>query len=77
MGDLAKFPQKQVSDYTSLMTLLSCDDCHMRWIGMYDTGVTIDDLYCPYCDGQELTNRQGEREIYFYEYSGECNEIPK
>jgi hypothetical protein len=68
MGDVTEFPQKQTNEMSSLMSLLSCDDCHMEWIGMYETGKTVSDLHCPYCEGENLTNRQGEREVFFYDY---------
>ena len=63
-----QFPQKQTNEMTNLMSLLSCDDCHAQWIGLYQTKTTIADLHCPCCDGQNLTNRQGEREVFFYDY---------
>ena len=50
------------------MPLLSCDDCRSEWIGMYESGRTIEELDCPYCNSSNLTNRQGEREVFFYEY---------
>ena len=68
MSNIEQFPQKQTNEMTSLMSLLRCDDCHVEWIGMYESGVTTDDLHCPYCDGHNLTNRQGEREVFFYDY---------
>lgn len=68
MGDITQFPQKQVNEMSSLMSLLLCDDCDMQWIGMYTTGLAVSDLHCPYCQGTNLTNRQGEREIFFYEH---------
>lgn len=68
MGGVVQFPQKQVSEMTSLMSLLSCDDCHTQWIALYATGTIVDDLHCPYCESTNLTNRQGEREVFFYDY---------
>lgn len=68
MPNVVQFPQKQVNDMTSLMSLLSCDDCHAQWIGIYTTGKTVSDLHCPYCGFHNLTNRQGEREVIFYKY---------
>ena len=63
-----QFPQKQVSDYTSLMSLLRCDDCHKEWIALYATGTKMCDLYCIWCNSFNITNRQGEREVVFYDY---------
>lgn len=68
MGDVEKFPQKQTDEMTSLMTLLECNGCHEQWFGLYETGVSINDLHCMYCGGQDLTSRQGEREVCFYDY---------
>lgn len=68
MVDVTNFPQKQTTEMTSLMSLLSCDDCHAQWVGLYESGVTISDLCCPRCEGTNLTNRQGEREVFFYDY---------
>lgn len=68
MGEVKQFPQKQVSDMTSLMSLLSCDDCHKQWVALYASGKTISDLHCPYCESENLANRQGEREVFFYDH---------
>lgn len=68
MADVVQFPQTQTNEMTSLMSVLSCNDCHKEWVGMYVTGHTVADLHCPYCEGTDLTNRQGEREIFFYDY---------
>ena len=68
------FPQKAVSDYTSLMSLLRCDDCNNVWVGLYTTGTTVAELHCPYCQSTNLTNRQGEREVIFYDYRDESDE---
>jgi len=68
MSEIIPFPQPQTDDMSSLMTLLSCLDCHSEWIGLYDSGRTTNDLWCPFCDGKNLVNRQGEREVFFYRY---------
>ncbi len=68
MADVVQFPQTQTDEMTSLMSILSCNDCRKEWVGMYVTGHTVTDLHCPYCEGTDLTNRQGEREVFFYDY---------
>lgn len=68
MGDVEKFPQKQTDDMTSLMGLLECGDCHDQWIGLYETGVRVDELHCPYCETHNVKSIQGEREVIFYDY---------
>ncbi len=66
--NVAPFPQKPTDDYTSLMALLHCDDCHQEWFGIYENGVDIGKLDCFFCGGDNLSSRQGERQVAFYDY---------
>ena len=66
MGDVEQFPQNPITEMTSHMSMLSCGDCHVEWVALYTT--TIDRLHCPYCESANLINRQGEREVFFYEH---------
>ena len=70
MSDPIKFPQPQTTGMSILMTVLMCDDCHKQWIGLYDNGLSVqDDLWCPYCDSYNISSRQGEREVFFYDFN--------